>query len=82
MSKPQTYTQCVLELKLDDNSKLIDQAWIPTNLAKVGKTLRIKNSNDEWVNGWVVVERGATKDADFVEARERDYTRQRQVSDI
>ncbi len=29
-------------------------SWIPEKFAEVGKVLKIKNDDDEWVDGWVV----------------------------
>lgn len=79
--KTQTYTQCIMHLWISETSKMIYTAWIPSQLAKVGRSLEIKIEG-EWTTGWVVAEKGAVKDAAYVEEHERDYTRQREASDI
>jgi hypothetical protein len=50
MSKSDIYRQCKLQ---KDN--VIDVAFIPAALAKVGRNLRIK-INGEWQDGWQVME--------------------------
>lgn len=61
------YTQCRLR-KLVDGGYLEQVAWIPTEFAVVGKSLKIReplsdrtSKMGDWVDGWVVMGRGATK---------------------
>lgn len=50
MSKGDVYKQVKMQ-----RENLIDTAFIPQALAKVGKKLKIKKE-DGWENGWVVLE--------------------------
>jgi len=78
-----TYTQCTMEKLLVGGARLITVSWIPTQFAKRDKVLELRNHKDEAFEAdWRVVHVGATRDADFVEDRSRDYLRQRGVSDI
>ena len=70
------YTQCTL---VKDNIQ--QTVWIPSELAKVGKCLKIKKNN-VWDEGWCVQTCGMTLSDEYVRAHERDYMTQRKASDI
>lgn len=72
----QTYTQCLLV-----KGSQHDNCWIPTELARVGKTLKVK-LDGRWDNGWVVRERYTTREATDLAEHERDHLHQREASDI
>lgn len=76
------YRQCKLERWNKDGSKSVDTAWIPASFGEIGLTLRIKNKDGDWEDGWVVVFVGDQKVKDYVEQHERDYRYQRRASDI
>ena len=61
MSNKQIYRQCTLEFPLE-NGKLIDQAWIPAKLAKVGKRLVIDTKAEGFREGWVVKSVGGSRE--------------------
>lgn len=52
-------------------------AWIPAQLAVVGRFLRLHNDD-----GWKVEEVSKPRDGAFIKDRERDYKYQRRVSDV
>lgn len=63
MSNKQIYKQCILE-RPSKNGKYVDQAWIPASFAKIGRNLSVKNSEDEWIDGWVVTFVGGSRNFD------------------
>lgn len=70
MSKhKQIYKQCTMEKQLSNLSKQVDIAWIPALFAKVGKRLSIKNSQEEWIDGWVVVFVGSSTEFDIIDSQ-------------
>lgn len=76
MSKTKFYNQCTL---LRGTTRTV--SWIPSEFAVVGKTLKFRE-DDIWVDGWLVIEVGGQLDAKYVEEHERDYTKNRNASDI
>jgi len=76
--KTQMYTQCVMHLPAEDGTR-IHTAWIPAEFAKRGKTVSIK-IDGSWVNGYKVIEVGATKDPSQI--YDRDHLIQRRQSDV
>jgi len=74
-------TQCVI-VKTVGDIRHVMVSWIPSRFAVTGKTLKLKQNNDEWTDGWLVTDVGATLPYDVVNSRERDYTKQRTVSDV
>lgn len=67
--KPTLYKQCVLVLPFRNGHKR-DVAWIPSQFAKVGRTLSIFQGG-EWTDGWTVKEVGASQDFEYLD-RQRD----------
>lgn len=53
----QLYKQVSMERAIE-NGKVTSVAWIPSQLAKVGKRLSIKQKDDSWEDGWVVMSAG------------------------
>lgn len=71
------YKQCVLHRKVGD-AVIVDQSWIPSEFAVRGKFLEIGGEN-----GWQVAVVGSIMaTAEEVNRDSRDYTRQREASDI
>jgi hypothetical protein len=62
MSNKQIYRQCSLELPLENGGKLIDTAWIPAKLAKIGKRLVIDTKAEGYRDGWVVKSVGGSRE--------------------
>ena len=52
-----TYRQCVLQ-----KQNLEQVSFIPSKFAVVGKVIKIKDSNDNWDDGWVVMYAGQEVD--------------------
>ena len=72
------YKQCTLrQLK----SNWVRTSWIPEQFAVEGRILEIKEG-EEWTDGWKVVDVFTRASEDYVREHERDYTRQREASDI
>lgn len=74
------YVQCKLKREVRPRIYQALVSWIPEEKAERGRILRLKN-HDEWEDGWEVVETWVRQKAEAVEARERDYLKQREVSD-
>lgn len=73
-----THTQC----KLSKNG-FTYHAWIPTDLAKVGNLVSLKeDKGDEWLKNWVVDATFTTMDSKTVQERSQDYKKTRKASDI
>ena len=77
MSKNDLYAQCVLKRK---NRTMT--SWLPMKFSVAGKVLKLKDENDTWEDGWIVAEVGKVLDYDSVREKERDFTKQREASDI
>lgn len=56
-------------------------AWIPAKFAVLGKVIDL-NEYGEWSDGWTVMWVSKGQPQGFIEARERDYRKQRLVSDV
>jgi len=49
------YKQCVLEMRKDNGSVLINTTWLPEKYAVKGKILELKNRDTgEWTKTWKV----------------------------
>jgi hypothetical protein len=58
-------------------------SWIPDEKARVGNIVRLRNNADEeWSEGWLVVAAYDRRPYAYLETTERDWTRQRKVSDV
>ena len=61
---------------------MVTTSWIPSRYAVRGKTLKLKSEDGFWEDGWEVVSVGATAPSEEVNERSRDYTKQREASDV
>jgi hypothetical protein len=59
-------------------------SWIPTDIAKVGKTVRLKefHKDKEWSEGWKVIAVGPKRDGKKIEENADLWKHQREVSDV
>jgi hypothetical protein len=75
MSQQVMYRRCELTKRVSDGV-LIQQSWIPSKFAMVGRVLELKNGAGEWENGWRV---DWTSDVERPEnvlvARSRDHVK-------
>jgi hypothetical protein len=53
MTRKMKYVQCEM-LRVIDGGAVRTTSYIPQQFAKLGKTLKLKDDNDEWSDGWVV----------------------------
>ena len=74
------YRQCLLARKIPEG-EVRQYSWIPEPFCVKGKTLKLKEDG-VWTDGWKVLEAWEPKPAEWVEAHERDYTKNRKASDI
>lgn len=81
MSKATFYRQCFMK-KSCGASTLSTTSYIPDEFATVGATLKLRQDDGEWENGWVVVTVGRKIAAQIVEDADRLWTRTRKYSDI
>jgi hypothetical protein len=68
-------------IKGTSNGHKIYVAWIPEKFAIKGKVLKLK-LNDIFEDGWEVIFVGSRQEAEIVEENERDYLKQREISDV
>jgi len=80
-AKMEFYVQCELKKQVE-NGFVYDIAWIPEKFATIGKQIKIKQEDDTWDCGWAVVKTYSRIEADKIEGCERDYLKQRKVSDV
>lgn len=60
MSKTTYYRQCRLVRKTP-TGEAHQVSWIPDEYAVKDKVLKLKDSNDNWENGWIVVGAGTRR---------------------
>ena len=77
MSKPETHTQCSLT-----KGALEMVSWIPTEVARVGNLVRLKDTDGVWTEGWRVRKTYATMETAECRDRSQDYKRTREASDV
>ena len=53
MSRNVKYVQCAMRRNIAGGS-VRTTSYIPTQFAKLGKMLKLKDEHDHWSNGWVV----------------------------
>lgn len=58
MAKTVYYRQCKLEKKMDENRTCHQVSYIPSQYAIEGKVLKLRDSDKNWDNGWVVTSAG------------------------
>jgi len=77
------YCQCMLKKRQSDGYYLIMTSYIPSQIAQMNKTIRLRNSaNEPWDEGWVIFFVGPKRAGSLIEDRVKDYEHQREVSDI
>jgi hypothetical protein len=56
------YTQCQLRKpgKHPKEFDVVMTTWIPSNLAKRGNVLKVKDEHNDWSDGWIVEETYST----------------------
>jgi hypothetical protein len=75
------HTQC--KLSKDEDGRVVNYtAWIPDDVAVVGRTVKLKEDDGTWSEGWRVDERYTTLPYTVVAERSQDYKRTRKASDI
>lgn len=74
------YVQCDLEKQME-GYVVTDTAWIPEKFATINRNIKIKIDN-EWSLNWKVVKMYGKEEEEKVEKGERDYLKQRKVSDV
>lgn len=60
------YTQCVLEQNDFQGTVRRLVTYIPSDLAKIAKVLRLMNDDGEWESGWKVVSLGTSIDEEHL----------------
>lgn len=73
----ETHTQCSLT-----KGPLEMVSWIPSEVAKVGNLVRLKDTEGIWTEGWQVRKVYATMDSPECRERSQDYKRTRKASDV
>ncbi len=53
MTRNVKYAQCAMR-RIVAGASVVTTSYIPTQFAKVGRVLKLKDSDDRWVDGWVV----------------------------
>lgn len=71
------YVQCELR-----KENVIDISWIEEKFAQVGKSVRRKNEQDEWENGWVVTETYGTVNEEHLKKMRDLHKHHRKGTDI
>jgi len=82
MENSMNYTQCLLVKENKDGEVFKTVCWIPSEFAQRYRVLKLKEDNGEWNDGWMVEHSYTTHNEEFVRFHERDFTRQREASDI
>lgn len=76
--REQNYTQCKLK-----KENTYQTSWIPSEFAKVGKILKLKDEDTGvWTDGWVVEAAYNTRSWQEVNKASQQYKHQRKASDI
>ena len=57
-------------------------AWIPEQFAKVGKYVSLNQFDDDWEDGWKVIEVGTRLETKYMLERSQDWKNTRKASDI
>lgn len=70
------HTQCRLA---QGTTKMV--SWIPSDIAKVGNTVSVKDEKG-WDRNWIVEETFSTIDTEVMRERSQDYKKTRKASDV
>jgi hypothetical protein len=76
--KTKNHKQCLL--RQCENTYMV--SWIPSHLARVGRTVKLQDDEGNWSEGWTVVEVYQTCPTNEAVERSRDWKHQRKASDI
>lgn len=78
------FKQCMMHRRQEGLPGVsVHVAWIPEELAKVGKVLELLDSHTgEWTGGWVVESVHSRLSEEYVREHENDYKHQRKASDV
>lgn len=79
MAKQTFYRQCRLERKVP-NGTCHQVSFIPEPYCKVGKVLKLRNSDGEWENGWVVLGAGDKRDGSLLPDPHQDIKGHRKAT--
>jgi hypothetical protein len=72
-----------LEKTVGDEKIGATTSWLPKTFAVLNKFVKIRGEDGRWDDGWKVVEVGTVPvDEKEVMVRSRDFTKQREASDI
>jgi len=71
------YRQCFLVL---GDKKTV--SWIPEKFAKIGKYLKLKNSEGSWINGWLIKSVNGRMTEDEMRTASRSHKGHRSRTDI
>lgn len=82
MAKTTWYRQCTYTSPNEDGGVTTGTAWIPENLAVVGKTIYFGKKSDKPERLWTVEGVGSRISEEYLREHERDYLSQRDASDI
>jgi len=80
-NKEKFYCQCDLARPTDEGRQLM-VSWIPEEIAKVGATVRLKDENGTWTEGWLVLAVYGRRPLSYLREHDRDYINQRKQSDV
>lgn len=62
VAKEEWYVQCRLTKEIASTGAVRHLVtWIPSKIALPGKRIRLQEDDGTWTEGWLVVNRGATK---------------------
>ena len=53
--------QCRLEKPIESGGQRMMVTWLPEKFAKVNDIVKLKNEDDEWIDGWKIVTVGDTR---------------------
>ena len=66
-----------MQKSIEKGTNKVDVSWIPEKFAQVGNIIKVKT--DE---GWEITKVFSKKEKKYIENKERDYLKQRKVSDM
>lgn len=76
------YRQCELARPCGLDCRELMTSWIPEEIAKVGETVRLKDEDGEWTEGWLVLAVYDRRPFSYLKERDRDHINQRKQSDV
>lgn len=76
------FYQCTLNKQYAANVNWLMVSWLPEKFAVKGTTLKLRMTDGQWLDGWVVTRVGAMMLKSDVDLLSRDYKRTRRASDV